>query len=204
MGNEIRKSDTVLKAQELMSQKEEIENQLDDLEKVLKSQGIGMTEQLVDHEGFPRSDIDIVTVRTARAKIIALRNDHKAVMSEIEKALHAIHAENKANKLVEGNNDESIGKPKPFAIVNAVAPDSPAKEAGLIKGDRIIRFGYIHSNNNQNLNALNSFVTENVGKNIGITVERGETHSSQLIVLHLTPRHGWGGKGLLGCHILPI
>nr|CAG8565584.1 15758_t:CDS:2 [Entrophospora candida] len=195
MGNEIRKSDTVLKAQELMSQKEEIENQLDDLEK----QGIGMTEQLVDHEGFPRSDIDIVTVRTARAKIIALRNDHKAVMSEIEKALHAIHAENKANKLVEGNNDESIGKPKPFAIVNAVAPDSPAKEAGLIKGDRIIRFGYIHSNNNQNLNALNSFVTENVG-----VLERGETHSSQLIVLHLTPRHGWGGKGLLGCHILPI
>ncbi|CAJ0756457.1 24365_t:CDS:2 [Entrophospora sp. SA101] len=195
MGNEIRKSDTVLKAQELMSQKEEIENQLDDLEK----QGIGMTEQLVDHEGFPRSDIDIVTVRTARAKIIALRNDHKAVMSEIEKALHAIHAENKANKLVEGNNDESIGKPKPFAIVNAIAPDSPAKEAGLTKGDRIIRFGYIHSNNNQNLNALNSFVAENVG-----VLERGETHSSQLIVLHLTPRHGWGGKGLLGCHILPI
>lgn len=28
-------------------------------------------------------------------------------MSEIEKTLHAIHAENKANKLVEGNNDES-------------------------------------------------------------------------------------------------
>lgn len=29
-----------------------------------------MTEQLVDHEGFPRSDIDILTVRTARANII--------------------------------------------------------------------------------------------------------------------------------------
>lgn len=37
MGNEMRKSDTVLKAQELMSQKEEIEKQLDNLEKVLKS-----------------------------------------------------------------------------------------------------------------------------------------------------------------------
>jgi hypothetical protein len=30
--------------------------------------------------------------------IIALRNDHKDIMRQIEEALHAMHAENKANK----------------------------------------------------------------------------------------------------------
>jgi hypothetical protein len=69
-------------------------------------------------------------------------------MRQIEEALHAMHAENKPNK---GVAEEKSGlcklkmivilqnikklislaaiRPKPFAIVNAISPDSPAKEA---------------------------------------------------------------------------
>ena len=83
--------------------------------------GVGMQGSLVDSEGFPRADIDIIyAVRTARNKIICklyththpffpyiihvyyccvlccvqgLRNDHKAVMKMIEDKLHVIHAD---------------------------------------------------------------------------------------------------------------
>jgi 26S proteasome non-ATPase regulatory subunit 9 len=34
-----------------------------------------------------------------------------------------------------------------------------------------------------------------------LVVSRGS--EAQRVVLTLTPRSGWGGRGLLGCHILP-
>lgn len=36
---------------------------------------VGMTERLVDNEGFPRNDIDVYQVRTARNKIICRFSD---------------------------------------------------------------------------------------------------------------------------------
>lgn len=40
-------------------------------------QGVGMDDPLVDNEGFPRNDIDIYTVRTARNRIICKLNGHQ-------------------------------------------------------------------------------------------------------------------------------
>ena len=34
-------------------------------------------EELIDKEGFPRNDVDLVAVRTARNKHVCLQNDHK-------------------------------------------------------------------------------------------------------------------------------
>ena len=48
-------------------------------------------EELVDREGFPRADLDLVAVRTARHQIVCLQNDHKAMMKSIEHALAAYH-----------------------------------------------------------------------------------------------------------------
>ncbi|CAG8459188.1 5258_t:CDS:2 [Funneliformis mosseae] len=188
-------------ARQLIENKDAIENELKELEQVLKGQGVGMIEPLVDNSGFPRDDIDLVTVRTA-----PLRNDHKDIMKQIEEALHAMHAENQAKKAAAKNKSVETGlnRPKPFAIVNAVAPDSPAKEAGLFKGDKITRFGSIHVGNHQKLQALNTLVTDHEGKNISVTIERGEVDSEEVLVLQLTPRRGWGGRGLLGCHIIPL
>ncbi|RIA85682.1 26S proteasome non-ATPase regulatory subunit 9 [Glomus cerebriforme] len=200
MGNEITPNSAELTARQLIEQKDTIENELKEMEQILKGQGVGMVEPLVDKSGFPRDDIDLVAVRTARSKIISLRNDHKDIMKQIEEALHAMHAENKVNKKDNSAETVSISQPRPFAIVNAIAPDSPAKEAGLLKGDEITRFGSIHTGNHQKLQALNTFVVDNEGKSIGVTIKRGEEN----LVLQLTPRRGWGGRGLLGCHILPL
>jgi hypothetical protein len=57
-----------------------------------------MSTPLIDHSGFPRADLDIAqsnystylgssndTVRTVRTQVIRLKNDHKDLMSRIEK-----------------------------------------------------------------------------------------------------------------------
>ncbi|CAI2168224.1 6873_t:CDS:2 [Funneliformis geosporum] len=198
MGFEATNSSEII-ARKLIEKKDAIENELKELEQVLKGQGVGMVESLVDKSGFPRDDIDLVAVRTA-----PLRNDHKDIMKQIESALHAMHAENQANKAATENKSTGQIRPEPFAVVNAVAPDSPAKEAGLFKGDKITRFGSIHVGNHQKLQALNTLVIDNEGKAISVTIERGEVNSEEVLVLQLTPRSGWGGRGLLGCHIIPL
>ena len=55
---------------------------------------VGMNGSLIDNEGYPRNDIDIVKVRTARQKIICLMNDHKEIMKKISDALECIHQQN--------------------------------------------------------------------------------------------------------------
>ncbi len=46
--------------------------------------GVGMKGALVDREGFPRGDVDIYVVRTARQKVLCLQNDHKSLMKLLE------------------------------------------------------------------------------------------------------------------------
>lgn len=74
-----------------------------------------LTQSLVDSEGFPRSDIDVHAIRTARHKIICetffvcdqvmdgcdsvslslsgLHNDRKALMRVIEEKMFALHSD---------------------------------------------------------------------------------------------------------------
>ncbi|RUS18285.1 hypothetical protein BC937DRAFT_88962 [Endogone sp. FLAS-F59071] len=63
-------------------------------------------------------------------------------------------------------------EPQPFAIVNAVAPDSPAKEAGLLKHDKFLRFGSVYAENHQKLQALNEVVAQS--ENVSVTWDRYE------------------------------
>jgi len=70
----------------------EIESEIAALLSTLDSEGgVGMSEPLVDAEGFPRNDVDLVVIRQARQRVICLRNDHKALMKEIEAELVCIH-----------------------------------------------------------------------------------------------------------------
>ncbi|XP_057621934.1 26S proteasome non-ATPase regulatory subunit 9 isoform X2 [Chionomys nivalis] len=163
--------------QELMRRKEEIEAQIKANYDVLESQkGIGMNEPLVDCEGYPRADVDLYQVRTARHNIICLQNDHKAVMKQVEEALHQLHARDKekqARDMAEAQEEAMSRRldsnnptlPQAFAKVNSISPGSPAS----------------------------------IAKPLNVTViRRGERHQ-----LRLTPTR-WAGKGLLGCNIIPL
>ena len=93
-----------------------------------------MATPLVDPEGFPRADIDVAGVRTARMQINRLRNDLKAVMNEmaqlLERGLPREEAQTGAGEEASAamEVEEQDGK-VPFAKVDGVFPASPAATA---------------------------------------------------------------------------
>ncbi|NXO29906.1 PSMD9 ATPase, partial [Cisticola juncidis] len=170
-----------------------------------QQKGVGMHEPLVDAEGFPRADIDLYQVRTARHNIICLQNDHKAVMKEVEEALHKLHAREKekqakdeAEALAEARS-QNQSLPQAFAKVNAVTPGSPASVSGLQVDDEIVEFGSVNANNFQNLQNIATVVQHSEGRPLSVTVIRG----GRRVHVGLTPKR-WAGKGLLGCNIIPL
>lgn len=123
-------------ARALMSQKENIEAELDAQFSILKANSSDMTTPLVDQEGFPRADMDLYAVRHARRRINELRNDYKDVMNEIENALQAVYDPSTVGPppaVSEGvahpTRSEDVESLPAFARVDGVAPSSPAAEA---------------------------------------------------------------------------
>ncbi|KAM9108139.1 26S proteasome non-ATPase regulatory subunit 9-like [Megaptera novaeangliae] len=170
-----------------------------------------MNEPLVDCEGYPRADVDLYRVRTARHNIVCLQNDHKALMKQVEEALHQLHARDKekqARDLAEARREamshglgqsQDLSPAQAFAIVNSISPGSPASIAGLQVDDEIVEFGSVNTQNFQSLQNIGSVVQHSEGKPLNVTViRRGEKYQ-----LRLVPTR-WAGKGLLGCNIIPL
>ncbi|KAJ5971661.1 uncharacterized protein N7479_001579 [Penicillium vulpinum] len=203
---------------DLMQEKERIEAELSALSSVLQSHGVRMTSSLTTFDGYPRDDIDIAQVRTTRVRIIHLRNDHKEVMRLLEKGIHA-HFANLQNTQGAGpttngtnvapiaqslTNNTALGAP--FAKVNSVVSGSPADQAGLKSGDAIRSFGNINWLNHERLTKVAQTVQENEGRAVSVKVcRKNETGANTMeLDLQLTPRQNWGGRGLLGCHLVPL
>lgn len=176
------------------------------------------------------------SVRTTRARIIHLQNDLKGLYDRIEKALHAHHASLReaaeaasaarttgtAGAAGSSSTDDAALL-APFARVNDVVSGSPADNAGLKAGDKILKFGEVNWMNHEKLSKLAETVAQNVEvscygrkfccisrrltermqRPISIRVARDGESSAQLD-LQLTPRRNWGGRGMLGCHLLPL
>lgn len=151
-----------------------------------------MNTRLLTPDGFPRADLDVaqsmsylqgwkeaidnLPVRTTRARIIYLKNDHKALMSVIEKHIHehfARLAESGGNTEEPATNGGSSNgrtqQPVPqelspaFAKVNSVVAGSPADSAGLKVGDEIRNFGYVNLGNHDGLKRVAECVQGNEG-----------------------------------------
>lgn len=142
-----------------------------------------MATPLVDPEGFPRADIDVAGVRTARSQINRLRNDLKAVMDEmsrlLEKGLPRVAPEPTGAQVetVEPEVDEAK---TPFAKVDGVFPNSPAASAvspfrtllilelmrarqGLERGDKIVSIGAVNATNHDSLKGLAALIGQSEG-----------------------------------------
>jgi hypothetical protein len=116
-------------------------------------------------------------VRTTRARIIYLRNDHKALMNVIEKFLHEHFAKqaalgNSESDTNETSSEDILSSPSsntaqpagpPFAKVNSVVDNSPADTAGLKAGDEIRNFGYVNHTNHDGLKRVGECVLGNEG-----------------------------------------
>ncbi|KAJ8107729.1 hypothetical protein ONZ43_g6641 [Nemania bipapillata] len=201
---------------ELQQKKDNMEAELKALGGVLDSHGVNMETPLLTRDGFPRADIDVAQIRTTRSRIIHLKNDYKELMSSIEKYLHEHFAslqstDDVASATTPANRATMMGDTLPetlevpFAKVNSVVANSPAESAGLKAGDEIRNFGYVNKNNHDGLKKVAECVQGNEGQRILVKVtRRGDSGTQQERQLYLTPRRNWGGRGLLGCHIIPI
>mmetsp|Transcript_44912 Transcript_44912/g.54412 ORF Transcript_44912/g.54412 Transcript_44912/m.54412 type:complete len:313 (-) Transcript_44912:279-1217(-) len=114
------------------------------------------------------------------------------------------------------NITTTLSSSVPFAIVDAVSPDSPAEVAGLHEGDFITSFGRVDHSNHDELRAIASLVplAAATGEEVVVRVLRRRRMSVEHDVMHeveagvrvgvevrLRPM-AWGGRGLLGCHIV--
>ncbi|OKL60861.1 hypothetical protein UA08_03303 [Talaromyces atroroseus] len=204
---------------ELMNEKERIEAELSAYSSVLTSQGVTMDTSLTTFDGYPRDDIDVAQIRTTRARIIHLRNDHKEVMKQLEKGLHA-HFEALQNAQDSSTTPngattqlsqrslptQNAITETPFAKVNSVAPGSPADQAGLKAGDVIRSFGTVNWVNHERLTKVGEVVQQNEGRAVVVKIVRQNESGLGIreLSVSLIPRRNWGGRGLLGCHLVPI
>ncbi|PYH84258.1 26S proteasome non-ATPase regulatory subunit Nas2 [Aspergillus uvarum CBS 121591] len=209
---------------DLMQEKERIEAELSALSSVLSSHGVHMNTSLTTFDGYPRDDIDVAQIRTTRARIIRLRTDHKEAMSLLEKGIHEHFASlqrAQATAPSGGNINNMQAAPAsaaasdaagneaagvPFAKVNSVVPGSPADQAGLKAGDTVRNFGNVNWLNHERLSKVAQVVQQNEGRPVAVIITRKDTDSANNFELSLTliPRRDWGGRGLLGCHLVPL
>lgn len=180
--------------------------------------GVNMNTGLTTFDGFPRADIDVAQIRTTRARIVRLRNDHKALMAKVEEAVHEHFAAGKSAESLPATSatasapqattaatqssaqQSTSAIEPPFARVNSVVDGSPADTAGMKAGDKVTRFGYVDWTNHERLSKVAQVVQQNENHAILVKVLR----DSQMVRLELTPRRDWGGRGLLGCHLVLV
>jgi len=199
----------------LNDEKIRIEKEISECKSVLDSEAdVGMNGPLIDNEGYPRNDIDVVKVRTARQKIICLMNDHKEIMKKISDALECIHQQNSNGTVIENPNEESMNHlniedtpkdegPKPFAKIDLVSDGSPANDAGLEVGDLVIEFGTQNATNFKSLAEIGQLVKNSENRNIRVRILRNLPFGELVTTLTLVPKQ-WSGQGLLGCKLVPL
>ncbi|RDY06453.1 26S proteasome non-ATPase regulatory subunit 9, partial [Mucuna pruriens] len=182
----------------------------------------GLSGNLVDSEGFPRSDVDIPVVRAQRRRLSELRNDHKEITEKINQNIQILHwarlgsrsspfknsdtqtsstidtvasvpSQNVLLRHSPNSMDVDVLISRPFAIVDEIADASPAVEDGFQLGDQILKFGNVEAGDNL-LQRLSSEALSNLGCAVPVVIMRQGT----VINLTITPRT-WQGRGLLGC-----
>eukprot|EP00892_Ulva_mutabilis_P009138 jgi/Ulvmu1/6597/UM003_0234.1 len=163
----------------------------------------GLYDSLVDSEGYPRSDVDIMRTRQLRQEHIMLHNDLRSAMDELHKVLNSIHGSmrNAATSPPDAQAQSAFKSDAvasaPFAVVQAVAPKSPADEGGLQVGDKVIKFG--DAQGPSGLTTLQTRLQVYKDKPQEVVVQR----RGEVMQLHVTPQT-WSGSGLLGGTLVPM
>ena len=225
----VRMSDQREELEALYAEREELESQMEALGGTLTYEGgPGLKGGLVDEEGFPRADLDIVTIRRTRHTLACMKTDYAELSRRIEERVFALLAPTQATAssgaVSEAVSDAGVsseavsdatvsngeagvvaggvgGEAAPFALVDQVSEGSPAEKAGLQVGDRVVDFGGIGMwNYGGGLGPLGALVANSEGVGLSVVVER---EGGVRVGVELTPER-WAGRGLLGCHLVPL
>ncbi|KDE06433.1 hypothetical protein MVLG_03220 [Microbotryum lychnidis-dioicae p1A1 Lamole] len=187
----------------LSSQRDELSLRMSTFSSVLVANECDMTTPLVDRQGFPRADIDVAGVRTARANIIMLRNDLSHLQSQIEqlvlRELPRLHNSQSASAGAIDIVPATPSRSQAFARIDRVFPGGPAQAAGIKTDDLLLRIGDIDATNHNSLQDVATLVSASEDVALDVRIRR----ANRDISLSLVPHKGWGGRGLLGCRIVP-
>nr|XP_027191161.1 26S proteasome non-ATPase regulatory subunit 9 isoform X3 [Cicer arietinum] len=148
----------------------------------------GLSGNLLDSEGFPRSDIDVPIVRAERRRLADIQT------SSTVETVASTPSQNVLLSLSPNSMDVDVLVSRPFAVVDEIADASPAVEDGLQLGDQILKFGNVEAGDNL-IQRLASEAQSSMGQTVPVVIMRQGT----VINLTITPRT-WQGRGLLGCH----
>lgn len=215
----------------LEAQRSLLEIEADAIQSELTSPGLngerpaGVKDSLIDSEGYPRADIDIVNVKAKRHRLAVINYDYNALMKEIETKVQEYHAslgsiqrdpadrhmdkESTASTTEEPTTTTAAAARAPssaeateahatIATINEILSGSPAAECGLIDGDELISFGTVNDSIANPLSNVPDVVKASVNKPITLLIKRNNV----IIELFITPRT-WAGRGLLGLHLSP-
>ncbi|CAI8584025.1 unnamed protein product [Vicia faba] len=210
---------TNLKAEtsSLMEKRSALESEMNSIIARLSQPGApGLSGNLLDSEGFPRSDIDVPVVRAERRRLAELRNDYMEITKKIDQNVQILLSPRPPNNisgtqtsstveavastpsqtvlpsLSSNSMDVDVLVSRPFAVVDEISDASPAVEDGLQLGDQILKFGNVEAGENL-LPRLASESQSNMGQAVPVVIMRQGT----VINLTITPRT-WPGRGLLG------
>lgn len=188
----------------------------------------------IARQGYPRGDVDVAAARTHRNRVVGvlgstewfgtnqptavLSNDHKELSARIEKLLHELHVQRvqPPQRAATPPIAADIGAGlRAFANIDEVTEGSPAAAAGVMVGDKLLALGRVTATSG-GMAALPGLLQVRVHDDM-MTVHAHSVHQSsegtalralvrrdgRSVTLQLTPQR-WGGRGLLGCHLVPL
>ncbi|XP_038889104.1 26S proteasome non-ATPase regulatory subunit 9 [Benincasa hispida] len=212
---------------DLMQKRTAIEAQMNAIiSRLCQPGGPGLSGNLVDSEGFPRSDIDIPVIRSERGRLTELRNDHMEITEKINQNIQVLHSAKPASNLSlsrdAGNTEGSNGS----SVTTVASPSSN----GISQSDSSTTMD-IDANGGIPFALVDEIANASPAADDGLQlgdqvlkfgdVEGGddllrrlasETQSNQgrpvavVVMRHGTPVNltvtprSWQGRGLLGCH----
>lgn len=189
----------------LLDKRKDIETELRHQRDILEANHVTMSTNVLDAEGFPRSDLDIPTIRAAKSQIRCLLHDRELINAKLEALLpsalrHGVTLDTSSFSLPK--TDHHIPPPHQLAI-RSVQRNSPAATAGLEAGDLLVSWDDLRPLSAMHLSQLPSRVKEGVPiiLEVNRTLTNGVTMSLKLTLI---PSSQWDGRGLLGCHIVPV
>ncbi|KAL9242485.1 hypothetical protein vseg_016478 [Gypsophila vaccaria] len=195
------------------------------IQRLCQPGGPGLHANLVDSEGFPRTDIDIPTVLSDRRRLAELKNDHTDVTEKINQNILLLHAVKQGSKYSATSTSEnsmeidgpgsSMSKGAALASVEHVNPSTAeANVVGYIPFavvDEIADSSPAAEDGLQLGDQIVKFGSVESGENmlpmLAEEVQRSQGSAISVAIMRhgalsnvsITPRT-WQGRGLLGCH----
>lgn len=163
---------------------------------VLKANNIGMNEPLVDADGFPFANIDVMSVRKARHAIICLQNNRKALMQMMETemaqvfemernaASFAVQQQQQCEKMEvdpSTDSDAASSSLEPFIVVDKVESGQLADQMGLQVGDLVLQIGTLTAQNFQSIHQIQSVLNNSRGKKLRFIIRKASTGKNVIL-----------------------